>query len=92
MRREEAERGEGAHTIKLILMTLIRRFGSTANDSIKAMIPGLFLSSPRVSPSLALDLKRVLAVSVVLGETGRATGMGDGYRREGRSVFLSTNS
>lgn len=38
----ERERNEGEHAIKLILMTLIRRFGSTANDSIKRMTLGLF--------------------------------------------------
>ena len=52
-----------------------------SNDS------GSPLSSPRVlSPSLVLDLKRVLAMSVVLGDR-KDNWDGDRYHREGRPSF-----
>lgn len=41
MIRKEREGEEREHAIKLILMILIRRLGSTAKDSIKIMTLGL---------------------------------------------------
>ena len=46
-------------------MTLTRRFGSTANDSIKIMTLGLFCHHLGSSP-LAHYISRVLAVTTVL--------------------------
>lgn len=84
MRREEAERGEGAHTIKLILMTLIRRFGSTANDSIKAMI----CLSRRLGSSPPCPRSQKGAGSKCgAGRDGRATGMEMDTAEKGRSSF-----
>lgn len=51
-----------------------------SNDS------GSLLSSPRVLSSLALDLKRVLAMSTVLGDR-KDNWDGDRYHREGRPSF-----
>ena len=87
MRREEAERGEGAHTIKLILMTLIRRFGSTANDSIKAMTLGLFCRRLGSSPLPCPRSQKGAGSKCGAGRDGKGNWDGDGYRREGRSSF-----
>lgn len=66
---EKGEREkEGEHVIKLILMTLIRRFGSTANDSIKIMTLGLFCHHLGSFPLPCHCISRVLAMTTGQGD------------------------
>jgi hypothetical protein len=72
--REEGGRGKGECAIKLILTTLIKRFGSTANHSIKIMTLGPFChhlgsSSPPL-PTISPECWQ----QPLCWETGRSAG------------------
>lgn len=84
----ERERNEGEHAIKLILMTLIRRFGSTANDSIKRMTLGLFCHHLGSCPPPCHYISKVLAMTTGWGDGQRGR---DGDRRHRGANPLSTH-